>query len=126
LEGGWAVRKTEEHNERFEEASVHLKYSLPLVTFLDANIVEPLSNVKFGEVLRFSEFRNKLWDEWKWVLVLHSHGIQGMVILYQMEFAILFLNKEDRCGHQGLQRAYSTRFEAQLVQRQRAGRPCRS
>ena len=34
-----------------------------------------------------------------------------MVVLYQTEFAILLLNKEDRCGHQGLRRAYSTRFE---------------
>ena len=51
MEGGWAVSKTEEHNERFEEASVHLKHGLPLVTFFDANIVEPLSNVKFGASL---------------------------------------------------------------------------
>ena len=65
-------------------------------------------------VLRSSEFCNKLWDEQEWVLVLHGYGIQGMVVLYQMEFAILFLNKEDRCSHQGLQRAYSTRFEVFL------------
>ena len=49
-----------------------------------------------------------------WVLVLHGHGIQGMVVLYRMEFAILFLNKEDRCGHPGLTGAYLTRFEVFL------------
>ncbi len=114
MEGGWAVSKTKEHNERFEEASVHSKCSLPLVNFLDVNIVEPPSDVEFGEVLHFSEFHNELWDEWEWVLVLHGHGIQGMVVLYQMEFAILFLNKEDRRGHRGLQGAYLTRFKVFL------------
>jgi len=99
LEGGWAVSKTKEHNKRFKEASFHSKHGLPLITFLDVNIVEPPSNVEFGEVLRSSEFCNKLWDEREWVLVLHGHSIQGMVVLYQMEFAILFLNKEDRCSH---------------------------
>ena len=34
-----------------------------------------------------------------------------MVVLYQTEFAILFLNKADRRGHRGLRGAYSTRFE---------------
>src|SRR6266511_5025912 len=111
LEGGRAIGETEEHNERFEEASVHSKCSLPLVTFLDANIVEPPSNVNFGEVLHSSEFHNELPDEREWVLVLHGHGIQGTVVLYQMEFAILFLNKEDRHSHWGLRGAYSTRFE---------------
>ena len=71
-------------------------------------------NVEFGEVLCSSEFRNKLWDEWEWVLVLHSHGIQGMVVLYQIEFAILFLNEEDGCSHWGLQGAYSIRFKVFL------------
>ena len=111
MEGGWAVSKTEEHNERFGEASVCSKCGLPLVTFLDANIVEPPLNVEFGEVLCSSEFFNELWNEQEWVYVLHSHDIQGIVVLYQTEFAILFLNKEDRCGHRGLQGAYSTRFE---------------
>ncbi|SRR6266542_1770351 len=99
LEGGRAIGETEEHNERFEEASVHSKCSLPLVTFLDANIVEPPSNVELGEVLCSSELRNELWGERKWILVLHGHGVQGTVVLHQTKFAIFFLNKEDGRGH---------------------------
>ncbi len=111
MEGGWTVSKTKEHNKRFEEASVHSKCGLLLITFLDVNIVESPSNVEFGEVLHSLEFHNELWNEQEWVLVLHGHGIQGAVVLYQMEFAILFLNEEDRHGHQGLRGVYSTRFE---------------
>jgi len=37
-----------------------------------------------------------------------------MIVLYQTEFAILFLTKEDRHSHQRLQGVYSTRFEVFL------------
>ena len=114
MEGGWAVSKTKEHNQGFEETLVHSKHGLPLVTFLDANIVETPLNVEFGEVLCSLEFCNELQDEREWVLVLHSPSIQGTVVLHQMEFAILLLNKEDRRGHQRLRGAYSTRFEVFL------------
>ena len=65
LESGQDISKTEKHNERFEEASVHSKSGLPLIAFLDANIIESPLNVQLGEVLHPSEFHNKLWNEQK-------------------------------------------------------------
>ena len=114
LESGQAISKTEKHDERFKEASVHLKSGLPLIAFLDANIIESPLNVQLGEVLRPSEFCNKLWNERKWVLIFHSHGIQRAVILYQVKSGILFLNEEDRCSHQGLRETDLTGLEVFL------------
>ena len=65
LESGWAISKTEKHDKRFKEALVHLKSGLPLVAFLDVNIIESPLNVQLGEVLHPSEFHNKLWNEQK-------------------------------------------------------------
>ncbi len=54
LEHGWAISKTKKHDERFKEASVHSKSGLPLIAFLDANIIESPLNVQLGEVLHSS------------------------------------------------------------------------
>ena len=51
LESGWSIAKAEEHNRRFEQAKRGDEGYLPLVQFLDANVVVSPSNVKFGEVV---------------------------------------------------------------------------
>src|SRR5882724_11278895 len=52
LESGWAVGETEEHDQGFEKSSVCAESSLPLITFLDADIVVSPSDIKLGEVAR--------------------------------------------------------------------------
>src|SRR5882724_2074447 len=51
LENCWAVSETKEHDKRFEQASVHPKGCLPLISILDSHIVVSPSDVQFGEVL---------------------------------------------------------------------------
>jgi hypothetical protein len=49
LEGGWGVGETEKHDSGFEEAFVGNECHLPLVLFLDADIVVPPSYVELRE-----------------------------------------------------------------------------
>jgi len=83
LKGGWTIGETEEHNQRFEKSSVCAKGSLPLITFLDADIVVPPPDIEFGDVLRTSESVNEVRDEWEWVRVLYRLRIQCSVVLDQ-------------------------------------------
>src|SRR5882724_4548632 len=51
LEHRQAVSETKEHDKRFEQALVHLKGCLPLVSILDSHVIVSPSDVQFGEVL---------------------------------------------------------------------------
>src|SRR5882762_7846780 len=51
LKGGRTIGETEEHNQGFEKSSVCAEGGLPLITFVDADIVVPPLDIKFGEVL---------------------------------------------------------------------------
>src|SRR5882724_4343618 len=53
LERCRAVSETKEHDKRFEQASVHPKGHLPLVSIPDSHIVVSPSDIQFGEVLCF-------------------------------------------------------------------------
>ena len=50
LEGSRAVGHSEEHHEGFEEASVGTKDRLPLISGLDAYIIETPADIQFCEV----------------------------------------------------------------------------
>ena len=45
LEGGWAIGKSEKHHQGLKQPSVSLKCYLPLIAFLDLNIVVAPSNI---------------------------------------------------------------------------------
>ena len=52
---------TEEHDQRFEKALVHLKGGLPLVSFFDLNVVVSPANVQLSEILSLG-FRHFVED----------------------------------------------------------------
>jgi len=85
LEGGWAVSHAKEHYQRFEQASIGLEGCLPLVSGLDADIVEIPTDIQVGEVSGSAELRYKFRDKWEGVLILDHHGIEGSVVLNQLE-----------------------------------------
>src|SRR5436853_6502875 len=114
LEGGRAVGEAKEHDERFEQSTVGSECGLPLVALLHADIVETPSNIQFREVLGSPEFGDQLWDEWQRVLVLHGHGVECTVILYQSERAVFLLNEEDRRCHWRLGGVDPTRLKVLL------------
>ena len=51
LKCGGTVHEPEEHDQRFEKASVHLKNGLPLISFFDLNVVVSPVNVQLSEIL---------------------------------------------------------------------------
>ena len=59
LECHWTVGESKEHDKRFEEATVCVKCSLPLITILYPYIFEPPSHVQLGEVFHASELGNE-------------------------------------------------------------------
>jgi len=58
-----------------QRASVCSECSLPLIFFFHLDIVEPPSDIKFGEVLGSSEFIDEFIDEREWVFVLDCHCV---------------------------------------------------
>ena len=66
----------------FVQAVVGLEGGLPLVSFLYPDVVKAPSDVQFREVLCSAELCDQFRNERKWVLVLHGHGIQCVVVLY--------------------------------------------
>jgi hypothetical protein len=50
LEGGRAVRQTKEHDKGFEKTSIGAESGLPLVAFVNPNVVETPTYVQLGEI----------------------------------------------------------------------------
>jgi len=63
LEGSRAVGHSEEHHEEFEEASVGTKGRLPLISGLDAYIIETPVDIQFCEVPGSAELGDEFGDE---------------------------------------------------------------
>jgi hypothetical protein len=64
LEHCRAVGETQEHYEWFVEAMIGMKGCLPLVTFLESNIVEAPTYIWLGEVFSSLKLGNELQNNW--------------------------------------------------------------
>src|SRR5260370_17670419 len=82
LEGGWQVAQSKEHDKRLEESLVHGEGCLPLIPFLQSDIVEAPTEVQGGEPFHITQPGEHVRDQWKWVGVLHHDLIQLPVVLY--------------------------------------------
>src|SRR5258708_2864237 len=82
LEGGWRVAQSKEHDERLKESLVHGEGHLPLIPFLQLDIVEAPMEVQGGEPFRIVQPGEHIGDQRKWVGVLHHDLIQLLVVLY--------------------------------------------
>ena len=85
LEYHWAVSESKEHDKGFKEAVTGVKGHLPLIAFLDLDIVEPLPYIQLSEVSCPAKLYNELWDNGQRVVILHCHGIEHIVVLYQVQ-----------------------------------------
>ena len=96
----WNVAgESEEHYQGFEESTIGAKRCLPLIPFLDVNIVETPLDIKLGEVLHTLEPIYKFRNDRQWVTVLHCHGIECTVVLDQAKQTIFLLNEKHKQGH---------------------------
>ena len=63
LESGQSITEPKQHDGRFKESKRSDEHSLPLVLFLNANVVESPSDIELGEDYRvfhvIDQFRNK-------------------------------------------------------------------
>src|SRR5258705_12130725 len=82
LEGGWRVAQSKEHDERLKESLVHGEGHLPLIPFLQLDIVEAPMEVQGGEPFRIVQPGEHIGDQRKQVGVLHHDLIQLPVVLH--------------------------------------------
>ena len=72
------------------------KGGLPLVTFLNSDIVVSPSYIKLGEDLGVFKFVNEVGNQGEGVCILDSMAVEVSVILARSEASILFLDEEER------------------------------
>ena len=95
---GGAVHEAEEHDLWFKESTVCAEGSFPFISIADPHVVETPADIQFGEVSLTMELCDQFRDERNWVPVLDHDHVQGSVVLYKLEQAILLLDEEDgRC-----------------------------
>jgi len=75
------VWKVEEHYEGFKEASVGVKGRFPLISRLDAYIIETPVDIQFCEVLGSAELGDELGDKGERIFILDGYGVQSAVVL---------------------------------------------
>jgi len=85
LEGGWTVSHSKEHYQGFEQASISSEDHLPLVSGLNANIIETPMDIQLGEVSGPAELGHEFRDQWERVLVFDYHRAKCSIVLNQLE-----------------------------------------
>ncbi|KAI0312979.1 hypothetical protein OF83DRAFT_1036300, partial [Amylostereum chailletii] len=111
------IHKAKEHHQGFVQPTVSFESGLPLVSFLDMDILVVLdivvapADIYLGEDLGTLEFVDELGDEWEWVFVLDGAFVQRSVVLHGMELSILFLDKEEGTRHGQFRRTNVTLFD---------------
>ena len=81
LEDSRAVGHSKEHYEGFEEALVGAKGHFPLISRLNAYIIETPVNIQFCEVPGSTELGDKFGDKGERIFILNSYGVQSTVVL---------------------------------------------
>jgi hypothetical protein len=83
LEGGQTIGETKVHHKWLKQASVCVKYCLPLVTLSDPNIIVSPAHVELGGVACTLEVMDYIVDQQEWVVILACDGIEGAVVLHR-------------------------------------------
>ena len=90
LESRRGVSETEEHDEGFEKAAIGTKRCLPLVTFLDPDVLITPADIDLREDSCVLEFVDDFADERERVRVLDRAGVKVSIMLDRLQTAILF------------------------------------
>src|SRR6202453_4027821 len=81
FERGGGIGESEEHDCRFEAASVSSEGSFPFVSLFDSKIVITPPKIHFGKVFRTSEFVDEFGDERKGIVILNGMRVKISIIL---------------------------------------------
>ena len=98
LEYGRGITETEEHDCRFIETERGDKGCLPLVRFLNLNVVVLPTNIELGEIDKVLYVVNKFGNERKGISIANGVGVQILVVLAGTKSSVFLWNKEE-WGH---------------------------
>ena len=102
LEHNWTISHIKEYYQWFKQSIVSIENYLPFVSRLDMHIVETPTDVKLGEILNSAKLQDKFRDQKERVFVFDSHGVEGSIILDQVEKTVLLLDEEYQGGYRRL------------------------
>jgi len=94
LEGRWRVGEPEIHDRGFEKTVSGFKGRFLFITFADAYIIIPPSDVEFCVYVCVAEVANEVPDEREGVLIPNRECVDFSIILHGSQFAIFFFNEE--------------------------------
>src|SRR6266702_3765472 len=95
LEGHWQVGECKVHDRRFEKSISGFKRCLLFVSFTNAYVVVPPSNVELCVDVCVTEIADEVRDQGKGVLIPNGKGVDLMVVLHRSQFTVLFVDKEE-------------------------------
>ncbi len=95
LEGRWRISESEIHNCRFEESISGFECHFLLVSFADTYVVVPPSNIKLCVDMCVAKIADEIRDQGKGVLIPNGEGVDFVIILYWLQFAIFFADEEE-------------------------------
>jgi len=73
---------------------VGMEGGLPLVSRLDAYVVETLADVQFSKVFGSGKLQDEFGNEGQEILILYHHRVESPIVLYQPERTVLLFDKE--------------------------------
>ena len=94
LEGHWRVCESEIHDCGFEKTVSGFKCCFLFITFVDAYIVIPPSDVELCVYVCIAEIADEIRDERKGVLISNRECVDLSVVLHGLQFAVLFFDEE--------------------------------
>ena len=111
LECGWGIAKPKEHYSGFKESKGGDEHSLPLVCFMNADVVVSPMDVKLSEQGGVLHVVNEFQNERKGVRIPNSMGIQIAIILTRAKRAVFLGDKEEWCCLGGFGRDNTSSLE---------------
>ncbi len=95
LKGRWQIGESEVHDGWFKKSISGFKRCLLLVSFTDAYVVVPPSDVELCVDMCITKIADKICNQGKRVLVSDSNGIDLAIILYWSQLAVFFVDEEE-------------------------------
>jgi hypothetical protein len=82
LECCGGVSETEEHHGGFKESLWGEEGSLPLISWLNSDVIVPPADIELGEEGAAAEAVNGLWDQGRNIAVSLCPFIYGLIVLH--------------------------------------------
>jgi hypothetical protein len=95
LECHRGVSETKKHHGGFEESLWGKEGGLPLIPWLNSDVIVPPADIEFGEESAATEVVDGLRDQGRNIVVLLCPFIHGLIVLYQAQLFIFLFDEEE-------------------------------